>query len=282
MTCSLDLHLHTTASDGSLSPTALVHTAARAGVTLLAVTDHDTTEGVTEAMAAGAETGVAVVPGVELSADTEEHDIHLLGLFLRWEEAELQAALRELGERRAVRNARILEKLRGLGLPLEAARVQEISGHGSVGRPHIAEAMKEQGYVGSQGEAFYRYLGRRRPAFVARGRLSVAEASRTISRAGGVPVLAHPAKVGSWELVAQILAQGIAGLEVYHTDHSPAETQRLLSLAEARGLLMTGGTDSHGPRSERPSDIGSVEMPAWVRERFLARAPEWWRARVGV
>jgi len=276
-----DLHLHTTASDGSRSPAATVEAAAEAGVTLLAITDHDTIEGVSEAVAAGQKLGVTVVPGVEVSVDTEHHDIHLLGFYLRWEEAALQAALRELRERRAARNRRILEKLAALGLSLEAARVQELGGHGSVGRPHIARAMIERGYVGSQGEAFHRYLARGKPAFVPRVRLTTEEACCIITGAGGVPALAHPAKIGSWPLVEEVLASGVEGVEVYHSDHTRAEVDRLLALAQARGLLVTGGTDSHGPCSDRPSEIGSVEMPPWVREQFLARAPAWWRQREG-
>jgi 3',5'-nucleoside bisphosphate phosphatase len=271
-----DLHLHTTASDGSLSPAELVRAAVGAGVTLLAVTDHDTTEGVAEAVAAGREVGARVVPGVELSVDTDEHDIHLLGFYLQWEDDSLQESLRQLRQRRVLRNARILDKLHALGLPLDPARVKALGGPGSVGRPHIARAMIERGYVSTQGEAFYRYLARGKPAFAPRVRFSCAEACAMITRARGVSVLAHPAKIGSWPLVEELLASGVEGLEVYHTDHDQAVVQRLLSLARAKGLLVTGGTDSHGPRSDRASEIGSVAMPAWVRERFLARAPGWW------
>ena len=202
----LDLHLHTTASDGSLSPTELVRAAAEAGVTLLAITDHDTTEGVAEGMAAGRTWGVQVVPGVELRADTEDHDVHLLGYYLQWEDASLQASLRQLRERHATRNARILDKLHTLGLPLDPARVRALGGHGSVGRPHIARAMIEREYVATQGEAFYRYLARGRPAFAPRVRLPCAEGCDLITPAGGVPVLAHPAKIGSWSVVEELLA----------------------------------------------------------------------------
>ncbi len=275
----VDLHLHTTASDGSWSPTELVAAATEAGLTLLAITDHDTTDGIDEAMAAGRAQGVLVAPGVELSVDTEEYDIHLLGYFVREDDAEFQAALQDLRDKRAVRNAAILARLNELGRPLDPARVQQISGSRSVGRPHIARAMVERGYVAGPGEAFGRYLARGRPAFVPRIHLSLEEGCAIIRRAGGLSVLAHPAKIGSWPLVEQLLTRGVDGLEAYHSDHSAASTQRLLYLARQRGLLVTGGTDSHGPSTERPTQVGEVAMPGWVETRFLERAPEWWRSQ---
>jgi 3',5'-nucleoside bisphosphate phosphatase len=275
----VDLHLHTSVSDGSQSPAATVREAEARGVTLIAITDHDTTEGVAEAMAAAEGTGVMVVPGVEIGADSDQHDVHILGYYLRWEEPELQEALRVLREGRDLRNERILEKLGGLGAEVDPDRVREISGPGSVGRPHIAAAMVEAGHVGSQGEAFGRYLGRGKAAFVPRARLSPEEACRIIKQAGGIPVLAHGAKVGSREVVRAALDAGIEGIEAFHSDHTGAEVESLLALAKARNLLVTGGTDSHGPHSGRPTAVGSVTLPAWVGEGFLARAPEWWRAR---
>jgi len=275
----IDLHLHTTASDGSLTPTELVGEAAARGLTLLGVTDHDTTEGVEEAVAAGRGYGLRVIPGVELAADSATRDIHLLGYFIKWEDPDLQSALAQLREQREVRNARILRKLQDLHLPVDMARLKAISGSGSMGRPHIAAAMVEAGHAASQSEAFRRYLGRGRSAFVSRARLKPEEACRIIAAAGGLAVLAHAAKVGSWEVIRQVVAGGAAGLEVFHSDHSPEEVASLLSLARDQSLLVTGGTDSHGPRSDRPTPIGSVEIPAWVGEAFLARAPEWWRER---
>lgn len=278
----IDLHLHTTVSDGSLSPRDLVREAAARGVTLLAVTDHDTVEGVAEAVTAGEECGMGVVPGVELAADTASRDIHLLGYFLRWEEEGLSSALEYLREQREARNARVFEKLQELGAPVDPVRVREISGRGSVGRPHIALAMVEAGHVASQGEAFWRYLSRGKPAFVPRPRLLPAEACRIIAAAGGIPVLAHPAKIGSVGVILEVLAGGAEGLEVYHPEHSAADVAWLLGLAREKSLLVTGGTDSHGPRSDRPILLGSVEIPEWVGEVFLGRAPQWWRDRFGV
>jgi hypothetical protein len=277
----IDLHLHTTISDGSLSPRKLVEEAAAQGVAMLAVTDHDTVDGVAEAVAAGRERGVTVIPGVELAVDSASRDIHLLGYFLRWEEEGLRGSLAHLREEREVRNAQILAKLRELRVPVDPVRVREISGSGSVGRPHVAVAMVEAGHVASQSEAFWRYLGRGKPAFVPRFRLRPEEACRMIAAAGGIPVLAHAAKVGSFGAIQEVLASGVEGLEVFHTDHSASDSEWLLALAQERSLLVTGGTDSHGPRSERPTLIGSVEIPDWVGEAFLARAPQWWHDRCG-
>lgn len=276
----IDLHLHTRASDGSLSPRELVEEAVAQGVELLAVTDHDTVEGVAEAVAAGRELGVKVVPGVEVAVDSAARDIHLLGYFLRWEEEQLRGELARLREERETRNARILERLRELRVPVDPDRVRELGGSSSVGRPHIAQAMVEAGHVASQSEAFWRYLSRGKPAFVPRLRLRPEEGCRMIVAAGGIPVLAHAAKVGSVATVLEVLASGVQGLEVFHTDHAEADREWLLALAQERSLLVTGGTDSHGDRSERPTPVGSVEMPSWVGERFLARAPQWWRDRL--
>jgi predicted metal-dependent phosphoesterase TrpH len=273
----VDLHLHSTASDGTLTPTELVREAAERGVTLIALTDHDTTDGVAEATAAARESGVRLIPGVELSAETELYDVHILGLFLRVEQPALQEALARLRTARQVRNEQILERLRSVGAPVSAERVQEISGAGSVGRPHIAAAMVEAGYVASQGEAFYRYLGRGKPAFVRRARLEPVEACRIVKDAGGIPVLAHPAKVGSPTLIDAVIAQGVKGLEAFHSDQSTEDTEALLALAKRRSLLVTGGTDSHGPASDRSVPVGGVYLPPWVGERVLARAPQWWR-----
>lgn len=275
----IDLHLHTRYSDGTLSAAEIVREAAARGVGLLAITDHDTTEGLTEAVAAGREARVTVIPGVELAADSAAHDIHLLGYYVDWGSREFQSALAQLSAGREARTGQILERLRALHLPLEMARVRELSGAGSVGRPHIAAAMVEARYAVSQGDAFRRYLGRGRPAFVPRPKLQLAEANRIIAEAGGVAVLAHPAKIGSWEKVREAIACGVQGVEVFHTDHSERDTESLLAFAQEHALLVTGGTDSHGPRSDLATPIGGVEIPAWVGEAFLARAPEWWRRR---
>ena len=274
----IDLHVHTTASDGLLSPSQTVEAALREGVWLLGIADHDTTEGVPEAAASARAAGVTLIPGVELSVGSGLREIHVLGYFVDVGHEALQAVLARLRGARDTRNERILERLREMGMPLDPGRLQEIAGNGSVGRPHIATALLEAGHVGSLGEAFGRYLARGKPAYVGRERLEAAEASAAIKQAGGIPVLAHPAKIGGPQAIEQILDDGMEGVEVYHTDHTAMDVEMLLGIAKRRGLLVTGGSDSHGPYSEKPVAVGSLEIPEWVGEQVLARAPSRWTA----
>jgi len=275
---SIDLHVHSSASDGSLSPAELVSAAAERGVTLLALTDHDITDGLPEAEAAAAEAGVTFVPGVELSAECEGREVHILGYFIRCGDPGLEAVLSELRARRRRRNAGILERLRSLGAPVDPSRLEAIAEGGSVGRPHIACALVEAGHVSSQQEAFSRYLAAGRPAFVPRALLDLREACEVVRQAGGLSVLAHAAKLGSLATIEHMVAAGCAGVEAYHSDHSLAECARLVAFARERSLLVTGGSDSHGPRSPRPIPIGGLAIPEWVGEELLARAPGWWES----
>jgi predicted metal-dependent phosphoesterase TrpH len=270
----IDLHVHTTASDGLLSPSDTVQAARREGVWLLGVADHDTTEGVPEAAAAARAAGVTLVPGVELSVGSGLREIHVLGYFVDIEDEGLQGALARLRGARDARNERIVERLREMGRPVDLARVKEIAGNGSVGRPHIAAALLEAGHVSSLGEAFGRYLARGKPAYVDRERLEPAQASAVIKQAGGLAVLAHPAKIGGRQVIEDILDGGMEGVEVYHTDHTAMDVEMLLGIAKRRGLLVTGGTDSHGPHSEKPIAVGSLDIPEWVGDQFLAYARE--------
>jgi len=275
----IDLHVHTTASDGTLSPSEAVREAAASGVGVLGIADHDTTEGIGEAESAAKEAGVTLIPGVELSVGSGSREVHVLGYFIDVEAPDLQARLEWVRTARDVRNVRILERLKALGAKVDPERVREIAGSGSVGRPHIAAALVEAGHVGSQHEAFGRYLARGKPAYVPRERLEPAEACALIRGAGGLPVLAHPAKIGSLTAIAAIVAEGMEGIEVFHCDHDAQEAASLLAFARERSLLVTGGTDSHGPNSDRPIAIGGVEVPGWVGEELLARAPRWWKER---
>jgi len=274
----IDLHVHTTASDGLLSPSQTVEAALRKGVWLLGIADHDTTEGVPEAAAAARAAGVTLVPGVELSVGSGPREIHVLGYFVDIEHEALQSVLARLRGARDTRNERILARLREMGMPLDSGRLKEIAGNGSVGRPHIATALLEAGHVRSLGEAFGRYLARGKPAYVGRERLEAAEASAVIKQAGGIPVLAHPAKIGGPQAIEQILDDAMEGVEVYHTDHTAMDVEMLLGIAKRRDLLVTGGSDSHGPYSEKPVAVGSLDIPEWVGEQVLARAPSRWTA----
>ncbi|MCJ7822230.1 MAG: PHP domain-containing protein [Armatimonadetes bacterium] len=272
----IDLHVHTTASDGSLSPAECVREALARDVTLLGISDHDTLQGIPEAQDAARECGIALVPGVELSVGSGEHEIHVLGYFVDVGDTALGDVLATLRGARDRRNEGILLRLSDLGKPLDPARLQQIAGTGSVGRPHIAKALVEAGHVSCEGEAFGRYLARGKPGYVGRERLSPSEAARAIRTAGGIPVLAHPAKIGPRETIEEIVDQGMEGLEVFHSDHDERRVALLMDIAQDRHLLITGGTDSHGPHSDRPISIGAVEIPPWVGEQVIARAPHWW------
>ena len=273
----IDLHVHSTVSDGTLSPAEVVGEAAALGVRLLAIADHDTTGGLEEAIEAARGTSVTFVPGVELSVGSQSYEVHVLGYFVNPGDPQSQAALSRLREARDGRNAAIVERLRELGVGVDLARVQEIAGAGSVGRPHIAYAMVEAGHAASIQKAFHRYLARGKPGYVPRERLSPEEACEMIAAAGGLPVLAHPGKIPSRTALEELLRAGLMGLEVYHCDHDQRDNEELLALARERRLLVTGGTDSHGPGAERALPIGSVYVPDWVEEELLAQAPDWWK-----
>jgi len=268
-------------SDGTLSPHELVVEAADRGVSLLAITDHDTTAALPEAGEAARAAGVVLVPGVELDAESEDYDIHILGYFFNPRHPALEAALKELRETRERRNAAILARLESLGVGVDPERVKAIAGRGfPAGRPHIAAAMVEAGHVASRQQAFRRYLARGRTAFVARTRLGPDNACAVIRAAGGLAVLAHPAKMGLRRAAHQVAVSGVDGIEVFHCDHDEKDVADLLDFARERGLMITGGSDSHGPHSERPLAIGSVPVPDWVGEELMARAPEWWKAQL--
>jgi predicted metal-dependent phosphoesterase TrpH len=252
----IDLHCHTTASDGTLSPQDLVARALRDGVDVIAVTDHDTTDGIDAAVTAGDELGVRVVPGIELSARTSERNVHVLGYFLDPTSLELRATLTGLRESRLERAQKIVERLVELGYPLTIADVDAQAGAGRViARPHIARALVARGLVSSVKEAFGPQLladgGR---ADVPKKTLTPADAVRLIRTASGAPVIAHAA-VGHHdgetrgvpvELIDEMCAAGLAGIEVDHPDHPPLIRDRLRALADERGLVVTGGSDFHG------------------------------------
>jgi len=250
----VDLHVHTTASDGDLSPRECVAEAAREGLAAIAITDHDTIAGNAEAVAAGREFGIKVVPGVEVSCSHERFTVHLLGYYPNEDDERLAAMLAQLRSRREERNPRILARLAELGCPVDYDEVLEVSGGTVVGRPHIAAVMVRKGYVGSLAEAFDRYLARGAAAYVERAKPPVAEAIAVLSQARAIPVLAHPGILGADDfaeierLVRELVPLGLRGIEAYYHNHNMALTSRLIALAQREGLLFTGGTDFHGSR----------------------------------
>ncbi|HIE50670.1 MAG TPA: PHP domain-containing protein [Armatimonadetes bacterium] len=247
----VDLHTHTTASDGSLSPRELVGKAKALGLAAVAITDHDTLAGLAEGTAAGGEEGIEVVPGVEISLAFPAGPLHLLGYFIAPDHPGLEARLREIQQARKERIPRLVAKLRELGLPLTLADVEREARGEVMGRPHVALALVRRGLVDSVATAFARYLNRRAPAYVPRPKMPPAEALALIQAAGGLAVLAHPGQASlppfALEIqVAGMRAQGLKGLEVYYPEHTPAQTSFYLRLAEKYGLLITGGSDFHG------------------------------------
>ena len=247
----IDLHLHTAHSDGSCSTAEVMAFAKQAGLTALAITDHDIVDGIPEATAIGKELGIEVVPGVEISSRLGESELHILGYFLNWTDPLLAQRLSTLRDSRHLRNPKIVQRLNELGIPITYEEVRALAGTESVGRPHIARLLMEKKFVTSAKEAFDRYLANGRPAFVDRELPEPAEAVRWIREAGGVPVLAHPTWVrtsaeGLRVLVRDLKAAGLGGMEVHYSTHTPSQTTEYLDLARQCDLLVTGGSDFHG------------------------------------
>lgn len=260
----IDLHTHSTASDGLLSPEQLVAEAAARGVGLLAVSDHDTVAGVDAALAAGRRASVEVWPAVELSCDVTEGEVHMLGYFIDHALPWFLSMLERLRAGRAERALRMVAKLKVLGVPVAFRRVEELAAGGAVGRPHIARAMVEAGHVGEVAEAFDRFIGRFGPAYVERVRLTPPEAVALIRAAGGLAVLAHPGWGQQDAMIPELAVAGLDGIEVYYPDHSPDDVERYRAAARRHGLLLTGGTDFHGGSAASRVFIGSQYVPEAV------------------
>ena len=266
----VDLHLHTLASDGRLSPTELVNLIASKGVKVAAISDHDTTEGVKEAVrAAQAHDGLEIIPAIELSTDIPGDEIHMLGYFLQYEDDEFQAILRRFREGRLERGRMMVEKLASLGKPVDWERVQEIAGDGSVGRPHIALAMVEAGYFEEPKEAFYEYLGRNGLAYAERQKMTPEEGVEMLAKVGGPAVLAHPANLEDLDTkVAQLKEAGLVGMEVHYSMYSQETIQRLLAVAQRHDLIPCGGSDYHGLGNTGELEPGLLGPPVESVERL--------------
>ncbi len=278
----VDLHTHTTCSDGRLTPTELVRLAHRNGVSRLAVTDHDTTAGLREAFAAAAPLGVEIIPGIELGTDIPGNEVHVLGLFIRYDDPKVIAALERFQAGRVDRAKGMVDKLAALGVPISWERVQEIA-QGSVGRPHVAQALLEAGHVTTIAEAFDRFIGRTGPAYVERVKFTPEEAIRLIHEVGGVAVLAHPLEgAGVLHLLDGLVQAGLDGMECYYyRDYGPRRQAELLELCRRYDLVPTGGSDYHGftmSGLDGPTnEPGTVEVPPECVDQLLAR-----RQRLGL
>ncbi len=267
----IDLHTHSTVSDGLLSPDALVRAAARGGLTTLALTDHDTIDGVQEAIDTGQEVGVEIVPGVELGTSVERREHHILGYFVDIARTSFRADLDELASRRVRRATLMVERLADAGVPITLNDVLAVAGHGTVGRPHLARVLIAHGFATDVSDAFEKYLKAGRPAYVPRQPFPPEEAIDLILRAGGVPVLAHPFSTGDpVAAVARLQPAGLLGLEVYYGEYDDDQRGFLRSLADRTGLIPTGGSDFHGFGYRSGRELGSPPVPEDTVDRLRA------------
>jgi len=258
----IDLHTHSNRSDGTFEPAEVVRLAAARGLDVVALTDHDTTDGLAEALATGAEVGVEVVPGVELSSEYRRTSIHVLCYWMDVGDADLQAELQRLRDDRFRRGELMVERLRELGLDVSFERVREIASGGNIVRPHVAQAMVEAGVVQTEKQAFDEWIADGRPAHVAKHALHPVDAVALIRSVGGVCVLAHPGMWGDQssvpeELIEAMAAAGMGGLETDHIDHPPEQREHYRAVASRLGLIPTGGSDCHGTRYD-PVRLGTA------------------------
>ena len=259
----VDLQTHSTASDGALPPAQVVQAAHDAGLYAISLTDHDTVDGLPEATEAGLRLGVRIVPGVELSTHFGEQELHLLGLHVSNTET-MRSALAELQRGRVERAEHIVQILNRVGIPVTMESVLAEAGKGAVGRPHVARAMVAGGWVRDFREAFDKWLGWGRPAYVDKSRFEVAEGIALVHRAGGIAVWAHPGEDATATRIAKLADLGLDGVEVLHPGHPPYLSQKLFGLVDAAGLLPSGGSDWHGT-FEGPRRLGGQMVPkAWL------------------
>jgi predicted metal-dependent phosphoesterase TrpH len=271
----IDLHTHSTASDGTMEPGELVKYAKSRGLAAIALTDHDTVEGIKEAYEEGLRIGFEVVPGLEISVDFEP-EMHILGYFFGNSYLDIEDTLICLRKSREERNPEIIKKLNDMGFDINMEEVSKIAARGVVGRAHIAKVLVDKGYVGSVGEAFDKFLSSGRPAFVKRDKFTPEQGINEIIRAGGIPVLAHPIYLGRSyaeldSLFYELKIMGLKGIEAYYVDNTPQDTENMVKLAHKHGLLITGGSDFHGTFK---SDIeigvgyGNLDIPYELLERL--------------
>lgn len=276
----IDLHVHSTASDGTMTPAEVVRYAKSKGLTAIALTDHDTVDGLQEAIEEGNKVGLEVIPGVELSAEYNEKEVHILGLFIDYKSEKLLDKLNELRINKEERNPKMIEKLNKLGfeITMEDVAAEAFSGS-NVNRAHFAAALKKKGYIGEMKEAFDKYIGNDKPAFVKRKKILPSEAIDMIKTSSGIPIVAHPyirdrePKVIE-KMIVDLKNDGIEGIEVYHSEHNEYKTGILLEIAKRYGLLVSGGSDFHGkikPDLEIGVGFGNLRIGYYWLEKLKTR-----------
>lgn len=271
---TIDLHTHSTFSDGTFTPLQLVKYAEEKGLKAFAITDHDTTEGVKEAKSI--ETNVEVISGVEISTRYDKKEIHIVGLYVNENDADLNKQLKYYREKRVTRNFEILEKLNSLGVDITIDDVKESCTGDVISRAHIAKALVSKGFVGSYTEAFDRYLGDNKCAYVPRETLNYEESMELITKAGGVPVLAHPllykmSDTNLENMMVKLRQKGLKAVEVYYSTHSNSDTQHIMAMANRVGLIYSGGSDFHGatkPKIDMGTGMGKLAVPYEILEKI--------------
>lgn len=267
---TVDLHMHSTHSDGLHAPAELVPMALAAGVSAIALTDHDEISGLPELRRSAEGTGLEVIAGVELSASSERNDLHILGYFIDDTNPAFLEALAEFREGRRERVGHIVGKLNALGLEITVEDVRRQAGGASLGRPHVAQALLERGHIDTFDDAFRRFLGHHAPAFVPKPRLAPARAIELIRDAGGVAVFAHPGTANRDDLIPGLVADGLTGIEVWHPKHSTSQVAHYRRVADRHGLVPSGGSDFHGA-ALGPFTIGVSRVPAGTVASLRAR-----------
>ena len=270
----VDLHIHSTASDGRHSPQEIVRKAAGLGLEVIALADHDSVDGIAPALEEARKLNrLQFIPAVEVSTDVPTGEVHILGYFIDYTSEELAAALERFRYSREGRAQGMVAKLAELGVQISWERVREIAGDGAIGRPHIAQAMLEKGHIGSIKEAFDRYIARDGPAYVERDKMTPEEAVRLILRNRGLPVMAHPSTAPEPEaMIVELKAAGMVGIEAYYNNYMNEEIGNLIALAKDHGLIITGGSDYHGLDESNETLMGGVEVPMEAVNRLIARA----------
>ncbi len=276
---TVDLHTHTLCSDGTYTPTELVEYAAEKGLSAIAITDHDTVEGIGEAKAAGKAAGVEVIPGIEVSTEYDETDIHIVGLFVNDKDSEFLNTLSRLRQKREKRNVLMAQRLKELGLDISYEDIVRAADGGVATRAHVARVLMEKGCTATIKEGFDRYIGKHKPAYIRREVPDWRTTLDILGKNGAVAVLAHPFlyKLGKERLenmVSELAKNGLRGIEAYYSTHSPSDTEYIKRLAEKNGLLLSGGSDFHGknkPHIDLGSGMGSLTVPYEVLESFKER-----------
>ena len=264
----IDLHLHTTASDGNFTPQEVVVKANELGFSAIAITDHDTIQGINPALQAADSLDLEVIPGIELNTDYLDSEVHVLGYYINYQNENLVNKMKVLKEARYDRAEKIVDKLNQLDVEIGYSEVLDLAAGATVGRSHIAQILLEKGYVEEWSDAFDQYLGCQAPAYVGRDRLDVKGAINLIKEADGIPIIAHPGLIGDDNLLAKFINWGAEGIEVYHTEHDQKEEKKYLQFAKENNLLITGGSDCHGPRRKEGVLLGSVKAPYHILEEL--------------